>query len=173
MDYFEKSLHTLELPSVLDMLAQQAVGETAKERALALTPSPDAAEVRRRLQETTAAKTMMTVRGSPSFSGVKDIRPALARADLGGSLNTRELLDIAALLRCARLVRSYVADDSVGHTGIDSLFTALRANKFLEEKITSSIAGEDELSDSASSDLADISRYTIDSVVFNSLSSFG
>ena len=75
MDYFEKSLHTLELPSVLEMLAQQAVGETAKERALALTPSPDAAEVRRRLQETTAAKTMMTVRGSPSFAGVKDVRP--------------------------------------------------------------------------------------------------
>ena len=106
MDYFEKSLHTLELPSVLGMLAQQAVGETAKERALALTPSPDAAEVRRRLQETTAAKTMMTVRGSPSFAGVKDVRPSLSRADLGGALNTRELLDIARVLQCARLVRS-------------------------------------------------------------------
>ena len=158
MDYFEKSLHTLELPSVLDMLAQQAVGETAKERALALTPSPDAAEVRRRLQETTAAKTMMTVRGSPSFAGVKDVRPSLSRADLGGALNTRELLDIARVLQCARLVRSYIADDSVGKTSIDYLFHGLHANKFLEEKISTSIVGEDEIADGASSDLATIRR---------------
>ena len=105
MSFFEKSLITLELPAVLAMLAQQAVGETAKEQALALTPSGDRAEVKRRLDETTAAKTMMVVRGSPSFSGVKDVRPSLARADLGGALNTRELLDIARVLQCARLVR--------------------------------------------------------------------
>ena len=158
MDYFEKSLHTLELPSVLGMLAQQAVGETAKERALALTPSPDTAEVRRRLQETTAAKTMMTVRGSPSFAGVKDVRPSLSRADLGGALNTRELLDIARVLQCARLVRSYIADDSVGKTSIDYLFHGLHANKFLEEKISTSIVGEDEIADGASPDLATIRR---------------
>ncbi len=158
MDYFEKSLHTLELPSVLGMLAQQAVGETAKERALALTPSPDAAEVRRRLQETTAAKTMMTVRGSPSFAGVKDVRPSLSRADLGGALNTRELLDIARVLQCARLVRSYIADDSVGKTSIDYLFHGLHANKFLEEKISTSIVGEDEIADGASPELATIRR---------------
>ena len=158
MDYFEKSLHTLELPSVLGMLAQQAVGETAKERALALTPSPDAAEVRRRLQETTAAKTMMTVRGSPSFAGVKDVRPSLSRADLGGALNTRELLDIARVLQCARLVRSYIADDSVGKTSIDYLFHGLHANKFLEETISTSIVGEDEIADGASPDLATIRR---------------
>ena len=32
---------------------------------------------------------------SPSFSGVKDVSAALTRADHGGMLNTRELLDIA------------------------------------------------------------------------------
>ena len=95
MSFFEKSLTTLELPAVLTMLAAEAVGDTAKERALALTPSTDEAEVRHRIEETTAAKTMMVVRGSPSFYGVKDVRASLARADLGGALNTRELLDIA------------------------------------------------------------------------------
>ena len=34
MSFFEKSLNTLELPAVLAMLSQQAVGDTAKERAL-------------------------------------------------------------------------------------------------------------------------------------------
>ena len=158
MSFFEKSLTTLELPAVLEMLSQQAVGETAKEQALALTPSGDRAEVKRRLDETTAAKNMMVVRGSPSFSGVKDVRPSLARADLGGALNTRELLDIARVLQCARLVRGYIADDTVGKTPIDYLFYALHANKFLEEKINTSIVGEDEIADGASHELASIRR---------------
>ena len=151
MSFSEKSLVTLELPAVLEMLAQQAVGDTAKQAALLLSPSGDRAEVKRRLDETTAAKTMMVVRGSPSFSGVKDVRPSLARADLGGALNTRELLDIARVLQCARLVRGYLADDTVGKTSIDHLFYALHANKFLEEKINNSITGEDEIADGASS----------------------
>ncbi len=158
MSFSEKSLITLELPTVLEMLAQQAVGDTAKEAALALSPSGDRAEVKRRLDETSAAKTMMVVRGSPSFSGVKDVRPSLARADLGGALNTRELLDIARVLQCARLVRGYLADDTVGKTPIDHLFHALHANKFLEEKINNSITGEDEIADGASSELASIRR---------------
>ena len=158
MRFFEKSLMTLELPAVLEMLAAEAVGDNAKEQARALIPSVEPAEVRRRQEETTAAKTMMVVRGSPSFSGVKDVRPSLARADLGGALNTRELLDIARVLQCARLVRGYIADDTVGKTPIDHLFYALHANKFLEEKISTSISGEDEIADGASPELANIRR---------------
>lgn len=158
MSFFEKSLTTLELPAVLEMLAAEAVGDTAKEQARALKPSTEPAEVRRRQEETNAAKTMMVVRGSPSFSGVKDVRPSLARADLGGALNTRELLDIARVLQCARLVRGYIADDTVGKTPIDHLFYALHANKFLEEKISTSISGEDEIADGASPELANIRR---------------
>ncbi len=158
MSFFEKSLITLELPAVLDMLAAEAVGDTAKEQARQLSPSTDVATVRSRQEETSAAKTMMVVRGSPGFSGVKDVRPSLARADLGGALNTRELLDIARVLQCARLVRGYIADDSVGKTPIDHLFYALHANKFLEEKISTSISGEDEIADGASPELANIRR---------------
>ena len=158
MSFTEKSLLTLELPAVLSMLAHEAVSEAAKERASTLTPSTEPAEVKRRQEETTAAKSMMTVRQSPSFSGVKDVRASLARADLGGALNTRELTDIARVLQCARLVRGYIADDSAGKTCIDSLFYALRANKFLEEKINTSIVGEDEIADSASHELTSIRR---------------
>ncbi len=158
MSFFEKSLTTLELPAVLNMLAAEAVSEPAKELALSLTPSVSEGEVQHRLAETTAAKSMMVVRGSPSFYGVKDVRASLARADLGGALNTRELLEIAHVLQCARLVRGYLADDTVGKTPIDYLFYALHANRFLEEKITGSIVGEDEIADAASSELANIRR---------------
>jgi len=158
MSFFEKSLTTLELPAVLNMLAAEAVSEPAKELALKLTPSVSEGEVQHRLAETTAAKSMMVVRGSPSFYGVRDVRASLARADLGGALNTRELLEIAHVLQCARLVRGYLADDTVGKTPIDYLFYALHANRFLEEKITGSIVGEDEIADAASPELANIRR---------------
>ena len=159
----EKSMIILELPAVLALLAAQAESELGKEAALRLTPSPEPAEVARRQRETADAARLMTLRGSPSFGGAKDIRPALDRATLGGVLNTRELMDIAALARCARLTKAYISDGKNSgkpeeRTSIDSLFHALRANKYLEERIGTSIIGEDEIADSASADLADIRR---------------
>lgn len=157
MDFYKKSLNTLELPTVLEMLAAEAVTEGGKEQCLELLPSGDNYEVKHRLSDTSAAKDMMVVRGSPSLSGVKDVRASLNRADLGGALNTRELLDIARVLQCARLVKGYIADGG-DKTSIDYLFYGLHANRFLEEKISSSIVGEDEIADSASTELANIRR---------------
>lgn len=158
MDFYEKSLNILELPVVLDMLAAEAVTDGGKEACRSLRPSSDRLEVKNRLAETSAAKEMMVVRGSPSLSGIKDIRPSLSRADLGGSLNTIELLNIARVLQCVRLVKGYTSDDKLGKSCIDHLFAALHANRFLEDKITGSIVGEDEIADSASSELANIRR---------------
>ena len=158
MDFYEKSLNILELPTVLEMLAAEAVTDGGREACFKLRPSADRLEVKNRLAETSAAKEMMVVRGSPSLSGIKDIRPSLSRADLGGILNTIELLNIARVLQCARLVKGYTSDDKLGKSCIDHLFAALHANRFLEEKITGSIVGEDEIADSASSELANIRR---------------
>ena len=154
----EKSYSILELPAILQMLAAQTESGMGREAALALQPSVNAEEVRRRLQETNDAARLMTLRGSPSFSGVRDIRPSLDRARLGGVLNGRELLDIAGVARCARLCKAYIAEDKTEKTSIDNLFHALRANKFLEERITTALPAEDEVADSASPDLADIRR---------------
>ena len=158
-DLFEKSIHTLELPRVLELLADQAVTEEGKQRCLALRPMTDAGDVRRAQAETTAAVTMMTVRGTPSFSGVKPVRASLQRADMGGSLNTRELLEIAAVLRAARSAKDYGEGGEGAKSCIDHLFRSLTANRFLEEKITGSILGEEEIADAASPELAAIRRH--------------
>ncbi|SBV95823.1 MutS2 protein [uncultured Eubacteriales bacterium] len=157
-DLFEKSIQTLELPRVLELLADQAVTEEGKARAIALRPMTDPDDVRRALEETSAAVNMTALRGSPSFSGVKPVAASLQRADMGGALNTRELLDIAAVLRAARSSREYAAGEG-SKTCIDHLFASLTANRFLEEKITGSIVGEDEISDAASPELASIRRH--------------
>ena len=157
-ELFEKSVKTLELPAVLELLSKEAVSIPAKEMVLTLRPTDSEYEVKRRLGETTAAKTMMVLKGSPSFGGVRDVRSSLSRANIGGMLNTRELLDIAGVLQSARTVRAYAGGDSCGRSDIDYLFSSLMANKYLEEKITSSIIGEDEIADVASTDLATIRR---------------
>ena len=157
-DLFEKSIHTLELPRVLDMLAHEAVTEEGKEKCKALRPYTDTDDVRRALQETSAALKMLVTKGSPSLSGVKPVAAALQRADMGGTLNTRELLDVAAVLRAARMGKEYGADDGE-NTAISHLFACLTANKFLEEKITTSILGENEIADAASPELASIRRH--------------
>ena len=131
-ELFEKSIETLELPKVLELLAAEAVTEEGKERALALRPLTDADDVERALAETSAAVDLVSLRGSPSFSGVRPVAASLQRADMGGSLNTRELLDIAAVLRCARGAMEYAAG-SDKKTPIDPLFHGLTANRFLEQ----------------------------------------
>ncbi len=56
---------------------------------------------------------------------------SLQRAHMGGALNTRELLDIAAVLRAARSAREYGEGDERKKTCIDHLFRSLTANRFL------------------------------------------
>ena len=158
-DLFEKSIQTLELPRVLELLAVEAVTEEGKERCLALRPSTDPWQVGKWQDETTAAFQMLVLKGSPGFSGVRPVGAALQRADRGGSLNTRELLDIAAVLRAARNARDYGMGQSSTGNPLDHLFASLTPNRFLEERITGSILGEDEIADAASPELASIRRH--------------
>ncbi len=156
-ELFDKSIRTLELPAVLRMLADQTNSAEAREKALAVVPETDIDFVKRLQDETDAARAMIGVKGSPAFSGIKPVGESLYRADRGGALNTRELLDIAGVLRCARRVREYFSEGEP--TAIDHFFYALRGNHYLEERITTAILDEDEIADNASPELADIRRH--------------
>lgn len=153
---FEKSMVTLELPQILEQLAACAVTQEGKDRALALRPMCDQDDVQRAQEETSAAVKMLVMRGSPSFGGVKPVAASLQRADMGGSLNMRELLDIAAVLRATRKAHDYGMSEE--KSVISHLFDGLMPNRLLEDSITNSIVGEDEMADSASSELASIRR---------------
>ena len=156
---FEKSIHTLELPRVLDLLAEEAVTEEGKERCRTALPSVERSEVQRLQSQTSAAFDLLVKAGSPGFSGVRPVSAALRRADRGGSLNTRELLDIAQVLRCARSVREYGMGESTAKSVLDGYFQSITPNRFLEDKITGAILSEEEIADAASPELADIRRH--------------
>ena len=158
MELYEKSLLKLELPAVLKLLAEQAVSEEAKTRCQALTPLADAEDIRILQGQTSAACKLITLKGSPSLSGICPVGASLDRADRGGCLTPAELLRIASVLRCTRGVKSYAEGDETS-TVLDIFFAQLTPNKFLEEKISNSVLSEDEIADAASAELADIRRH--------------
>ena len=156
-ELYEKSLKKLELDAVLEKLADCAVSQEGKQRCRELRPLTDARDIEDLQRQTSAACRLITLKGAPGFQQVQDVRPSLDRADRGGCLNPVELLHIAGVLRCARMVKDY--SDGDGDSSLSWMFAALTPNKYLEEKIYGSILSEDEIADSASTELADIRRH--------------
>ncbi len=157
-ELYEKSLQKLELDQVLAQLAECAGSEEGKAACLRLRPQSDLEEVQLLLEETTAASDLCTRKGNPAFGGVKDVSASLERAERGGTLQPGELLSIAGVLRCARNIKGYVAEDEKT-TVLDALFKALTPNKYLEDRISGAILSEEEIADNASPALADIRRH--------------
>ena len=127
-ELYDKSLLKLELDQVLALLAGCAGSQGGKEACLALRPTSDLEEVNLMLEQTTAASDLCTRKGNPVFGDVTDVSASLERADRGGSLQPKELLRVAGVLRCARTIKGYVAEDEK-ETVLDGLFRALTPNK--------------------------------------------
>ena len=157
-ELYDKSLQKLELDRVLSMLAECAGSTEGKEACMRLRPTSDLEDVRLMLDQTSAAYDLCTRKGNPGFSEVRDVSASLERADRGGSLQPKELLHIASVLRCARTIKGYVSEDEK-KTVLDSMFQALTPNKYLEDKIFGAILSEEEIADNASHELADIRRH--------------
>ena len=155
---YKKSIHKLELNIVLEKLASCADSHVAKEACRNLEPVSDLDSVRHLLEQTNAALQLCLTNGNPNFSDTKDVSESLERADLGGCLQPKELLTIAALLRCVRNVKNYITNDNK-ETVLDSLYSSLTPNKYLEDKIFGAILSEDEIADNATPELADIRRH--------------
>ena len=157
-ELYEKSLQKLELDQVLQRLSACAGSEGGKAACLLLRPTSDLEEVTLLLHQTTAASDLCARKGNPVFGNVTDVSSSLERAERGGTLQPKELLRVAGILRCARTIQGYVSPDDPS-TVLDSLFRSLTPNKYLEDKIFGAILSEEEIADTASTALADIRRH--------------
>lgn len=158
MLFTEKTRTTLEFDKITEMLVECASTSGAKARALSLMPSDDYELVLERQRRTEDAKRLINAKGYPSFSAEEDTPAAAERAYKGATLSPRELLDIASLLRSARLMQDYINTDKPFETTLDQIFARLLPNLPLENRITKSIISEDLIADEASTELADIRR---------------
>lgn len=154
----DKNFKTLELDLILEKLANECSCDDAKELALALKPSTDMSKAELLLTQTEDAFSLLARFGGPSFSGLKNVNNPLHRANAGGSLNPKELLDIAYCLRSIRTLDEWHNHCSGVRTSLDFFFEGITVNKYLENKIFTCIINEEEISDKASETLNDIRR---------------
>ena len=148
----QKVYHTLEYYKILDMLAGYASCEETRKRALALTPITDAAEIEH-LQQTTSDALSRLYKGSGiSFAGIHNVNASLKRLDIGGSLNTTELLHICSLLEVAKRAKAYDRSDRADDKtdSLSPLFSQIEPLSPLLEEIKRCVIGEDEIADDAS-----------------------
>ena len=154
----DKHTKALELDKILEMVAGECSSADGAELARALTPVHTAGEVQWLLQETDAAFVAMAKYGAPSFYGMKNVTNPLRRAQAGGGLGLRELLDIGATLRTIRGLTQWWGKSESVRTALTGRFQVLAPNKYLEEKIFTCIVSEEEVADNASPQLAAIRR---------------
>ena len=158
MSISEKSIKTLEFDKIRLLLCDCCHTAGAKELALRLTPSSHEDEVRKLQKRTTDALRLADDKGNPPFGHVVDVAPICERAQKGAVLSARELLDVASLLRSARLLRDYIQSNKRFDTVLDETFMLLAPNRFIEDGIFRAIISEEMIADEASPALSDIRR---------------
>ena len=153
-----KDYKSLELDKILQQLADETTCADAAALAAEIEPDTDLKHVARLLQETDDAFVLMAKFGAPSFYGMTNVTNALRRAQAGGVLNLPELLAVAGTLRAIRSVSDWRKKSESVKTALDYRFETLQPNKFIEERISMTVASEEEVADTASVALAAIRR---------------
>ncbi len=148
----EKVLKTLEYNKIIQRLTDFACSKEAKERCLALHPLTDKAEIEHLQQQVADALTRLFKAGHLSFSGVHSIHESLKRLEIGGSLNTTELLRICNLLEAAKRAKAFSRSEKsdLPDDSLTAYFQELEPLTPLQEEIRRCILSEDEIADDAS-----------------------
>ena len=165
----QKALKTLEYDKIINQLTEYAASPLGKALCQSLSPSSDLEEVRTWQAQTTDAVTRIRLKGSVSFSGIRDIGDSLKRLDIGSSLSIPELLSISSLLTVAARAKAYGrhdADEDGRETGesqddfdsLEPLFAGLEPLTPLNSEIKRCILSEDEVADDASPGLSHVRR---------------
>jgi DNA mismatch repair protein MutS2 len=105
-----EALAALELPAITARLAVASATELGAERAGALLPATETAEVVARQALTAEAVALLDAAQEPSLAGIADVRDAAARADREGILGPGELRAIATAIRVGLAARRVVGE---------------------------------------------------------------
>lgn len=154
----QKSLEKLEFNKIKQEIKKSAVSGAGQDLIEALTPFESVYEARRALEEVDEALRLLSLKGSPPFEGVFDVRDQISRAGKGSVLNAGSLLRIGNLLRSARLFIRYLQTEEYEAGELKNLTSGITPLQSLEEEIAMAILGEDEVSDRASQKLGSIRR---------------
>ncbi|MCD7777200.1 MAG: endonuclease MutS2 [Clostridiales bacterium] len=146
---------TLEFDKICERLSGLCVSPMAKETALSLEPSSDINQINLNKNETTESVSMILKRGSVPLGGLKDLSEVLRRAEAGGILSLRELLNIADFLNTCQNIKNYGEGENKNDTFeiLKPYFDGVILINDLETDISRKIISEAEVSDLASREL--------------------
>lgn len=176
----QKALKTLEYTKIITQLESHAASPLGKSLCRDLVPSSDLEEVRTWQAQTTDAADRVRLKGTVSFSGLRDIGSSLKRLEIGSSLSIGELLSISSVLTVTARAKAYGRQDIPENTftprfpgqqppkqtaaeeyvsdSLDPLFQALEPLTPVNNEIKRCILSEDEIADDASPGLSHVRR---------------
>lgn len=114
------SYKALEYDKILQMLADQAMSETAKAKCLALAPSLSEADAKRRMEETTMARRIIEHSGRPPLPTMAQLQKTLALALADAMLTPEQITHIHSFLISCRRMKAYLK--KAESTGIEIAF---------------------------------------------------
>ena len=145
-----RSLDTLEFDKIREMLAGYASCEMGREKCFALIPMTDIVLIKRRLCETSEARTIIQKHGSLPLGGITDVRSAIDGASKGSILSARQLIDIAYTLRAASKLASFLLKQKEEYPLLAEIAGRIVSFSKFESKVESAISSDGEVVDSAS-----------------------
>lgn len=146
-----KNCERLELDKILYAVSEYAVLDGTKEQILSLSPSTDVNFVRKELDCVEECDKLLYTYGIGKIEYFKNPEEILVRAEKGSALSCKELLELNALLRSARIAFESVA--RIADEDIKILrekCNKLYFDRGLEDDVQSKILSDDTLSDFAS-----------------------
>lgn len=169
-----KTYRVLEYIKILNKLSDYTNSEEVKKRIHALTPYKDLNDAKAAQKETSESVSALLKLGSPPVSlAVPNITASVKRSEIGGILNTKDLLSVSRVLYAARRMKSYLTELPENFEVLNRIASGLVNIKSLEENINSAILSETEIADDASGELLSIRRRmrTLNSKIKDSLNS--
>ena len=155
----DRALRVLEFNKIREQLAAFAQSELGREKCLALVPLPAETLIRKALDETEEAGVVLSYMGMDPILPFSDVSLQVSMAVKGAALTPGALMKIAETLKVAGSVRSALVTDRENTPSITSQASLLQPLRALRESIDDTVLGENEISDRASTDLADIRRH--------------
>ena len=155
-----KTLIKHEFDKIIYMLENEASSFRGKQLCRRLKPVTDLTKIDLLQEQTAAAFTRIIKKGRISFGDAAPVEESLKRLEIGGALNTAELLRICRLLSNTARAKSYGRHDTQEDLAdcLDIYFDGLEPLTPLSNEIERCIISEDEISDDASRALKHIRR---------------
>ena len=155
----DRTLRVLEFTRIREMLSEGALTENGRERCMALVPTDSLFDIEEAQQETEEATVILQYVGGHPLTEFPDARGALQICEKGGTLSPRMLLDVAGLLRSSRAARDALVTERENTPRLRGKAETLVEVRNVERDITDAILSEEEITDRASSELANIRRH--------------